>query len=311
MRHLGAMIICVTIVGAWSMHLFGTDVDSILLSRGNVAIPFDEAFFYSVRHTNPDAYKESISKPQATYRVLQNLYMLKRAAQLAEENSLVRASEQAYLVDDIYRRTLLERYLEQVVSERITKIDWEGLAAAEYALRKQQFISPEEIRVEHLLVSIDGIDFDMFVEKVREVERHIASNDNFIDLIERYSDDPSARQNKGDLGFFGRQRMQPTFSQAAFSLAEPGEITGPVMTRFGAHFIRLVDRRAETQLTFNEVKRSLVSEVKESMRSELREEFLSELRNEIEPDLATIDEQDLVQRFIDAYEERGLHVYPR
>ena len=158
MRHLGAIIVCVTIVGTWSMHLFGTDVDSILLSRGDVAIPFDEAFRYSVRHTNPDAYKESISKPQATYRVLQNLYMLKRAEQLAEENAVVQAGEQAYLVNDIYRRTLLERYLEQVVAERITKIDWEGLAAAEYALRKQQFISPEEIRVEHLLVSIDGIE---------------------------------------------------------------------------------------------------------------------------------------------------------
>ena len=87
---------------------------------------------------------------------MQNLYMLKRAEQLAEENAVVQAGEQAYLVNDIYRRTLLERYLEQVVAERITKIDWEGLAAAEYALRKQQFISPEEIRVEHLVVSIDG-----------------------------------------------------------------------------------------------------------------------------------------------------------
>jgi hypothetical protein len=107
--------------------------------------------------------------------VLQNLYVLKRVAALAEGSPSFSASESQYLVNDIYRRQLLERYLADEIAVRMELIDWRGLAKAEYAQRKANFVSPEEVRVEHLLVSMEDLSFDGFVARVREVESQITS----------------------------------------------------------------------------------------------------------------------------------------
>ncbi|CAJ0831941.1 17726_t:CDS:2 [Entrophospora sp. SA101] len=50
------------------------------------------------------------------------------------------------------------------------------------------------------------------------------------------SDCSSAKRN-GDLGFFGRGQMQPSFEDAAFKL-EVGELSGPVWSDSGVHLIQ-------------------------------------------------------------------------
>ncbi|MDC0573962.1 peptidylprolyl isomerase [Luminiphilus sp.] len=275
--------------------------DEVILSHEGVQISFSEAFAYSLRHTNPDAYAVSMSKPQATFRVVQNLYVYKRVASLMEASPTFSAVEWQYLIDDFYRRKLLARYLDDAIAERMTAVDWEGLAKAEFAQRKARLTSPEEVRAEHLLVSMEEVPFDAFVSKVRAVQEQLSLGADFADLVAQYSDDSSA-VNNGDLGFFSRKRMQPSFSKAAFALTEPGEIVGPVMTRFGAHFIRFIDRREEQPLTFDEVESRLIEEIKKETEARLREELLVEVRDEIESDLVTIDERALLARFLQAYE---------
>ena len=278
--------------------------ETVILSKGEVEINFEEAFAYSLRHTNPNAYEASLTKPQATFQVLQNLYVLKRVARQVEDEGLISQGDSRYLREDLYRRALLERYLDHNILARMAQIDWEGLAKAEFALRKSEFVSPERVRAEHLLVSIEGMPFDTFVSTVKAVQKGLAEEIDFSLLISQYSDDPSSAANGGDLGFFSRQRMQPAFSDAAFSLEQPGDITGPVMTVYGAHFIRLVDRKEEQALSFERVKEALIQELKASTKVRLREELLGEIREEIEPELAAIDESEMVSSFLKAYEQR-------
>lgn len=279
-----------------------TQADDIILQHGGIQITLEEAFAYSLSHTNPDAYVASISKSLATYRVLQNLYTLKRVAALVEASSYFSATDLQYLMDDFYRRRLLEQYVGEVLSERMAEIDWQGLAKAEYAQRKADFISPEKVRVEHLLVSMENLLFDDFVARVREVESQVNSENDFSDLIAQYSDDPSAARNDGDLGYFSRESMQPAFADAAFNLTEPGEIVGPVMTQFGAHFLRFIDRKEEQSSTFGELEGRLINQIKKDTQARLREEILTEIRDEIDPELIEIDESALLERFLQAYE---------
>jgi len=280
-----------------------TRAERLILSKDGIDISFEEAFTYSVKHTNSGAYEVSMSKPLATHRVLQNLYVLKRIDQLVTDTGIIPPSERQYLENDIRRRISLERYLDKVISERMAEIDWDGLAEAEYAQKKSELKSSEEVRVEHILVSIESLPFEAFVSKVIAVQEALARGADFAKLIAAYSDDPSAERNGGDLGFFTRQRMQPTFADAAFGLQDYGEITGPVMTRFGAHFIRFLDRRDPETLPFDRVKRALIKEIKKSTESALREEFLGVFRDEIRPELAEVSEPDLLQEFLRAYEQ--------
>jgi parvulin-like peptidyl-prolyl isomerase len=276
-----------------------------LLSKNGVEVTFIEAFAYSLRHTNPDAYTVSISKPRAATRVVENLYVLERVSALLESSSLVSREDRLYIQEDVFRRSNLELYLNALVSSRLEEIDWNGLALAEYAMRKNELIAPEEVRVEHLLISTEGVPFEGFVKRVLTVQTKIAAGEQFEDLIIQFSDDPSVVQNRGDLGFFTRDRMQPAFSDAAFSLQNRGDVSGPVMTRFGAHFIRLLDRRDESPLTFAEVRTALIEEIKKSTRARLRDEFLSEVRSEIEAELVEINEQILIDRFVNFYQKEN------
>jgi parvulin-like peptidyl-prolyl isomerase len=290
--------------GLLSNLIVAAHAETVILSKGEVEINFEEAFAYSLKHTNPNAYEASLTKPQATFRVLQNLYVLKRVARQVEDEGLISQGDSRYLREDLYRRALLERYIDHNILARMEQIDWEGLAKAEFALRKSEFVSPAKVRAEHLLVSIEGIPFDTFVSTVKAVQKGLAEEIDFSLLISQYSDDPSSAENGGDLGFFSRQRMQPAFSDAAFSLEQLGDITGPIMTIYGAHFIRLVDRKEEQALSFERVKEALIQELKGSTTARLREELLSEIREEIEPELATIDESEMVSSFLKAYDQR-------
>jgi len=81
-------------------------------------------------------------------------------------------------------------------------------------------------------------DFD----RVRE---RLATGENFNDLALEYSEDPSVKNNKGDLGFFDRKSMVKEFSDAAFS-AKKGELVGPVKSSFGYHLIFVEDKKRES-----------------------------------------------------------------
>lgn len=65
---------------------------------------------------------------------------------------------------------------------------------------------------------------------------------DFNELALEYSDDPSAKENRGSLGFFTALQMVHQFEDAAYSL-EVGQISDPILTDFGYHIVKLEDRK--------------------------------------------------------------------
>lgn len=67
------------------------------------------------------------------------------------------------------------------------------------------------------------------------------SGADFAELARNHSEGPSSKQG-GDLGFFTRDQMVDSFSEAAFALSDSGDVAPePVKTRFGYHVIRLTN----------------------------------------------------------------------
>jgi hypothetical protein len=126
---------------------------------------------------------------------------------------------------DLARRLLLFGAVRTAVGGRsVTDAELQQL----YEQDKTQFT---QLHVEHILV-------DTQAEAERIAER--ATPQNFGALAKKYSIDPSAKQNAGDLGTVSASQLDQAFVAAALAL-KPGEISPPVQTQFGWHVILLVD----------------------------------------------------------------------
>ncbi|MFM7487934.1 MAG: peptidylprolyl isomerase [Cytophagales bacterium] len=78
--------------------------------------------------------------------------------------------------------------------------------------------------------------------RLNELRDRILAGENFNELALKYSEDPSARQNGGEMGFVGRGSMVPPYEAMAFKLRK-GEISIPFKSQFGHHIMQLIDRR--------------------------------------------------------------------
>lgn len=113
-------------------------------------------------------------------------------------------------------------------------------------LRKSYARMQEVVRASHILFQFppnaSSEDSLIVLKMALKVKGEIENGGNINDLALQYSDDPSAKTNKGDLGFFtGLQMVQP-FEDAAYNL-QVGKVSDPVLTSYGYHIIQLKDRQ--------------------------------------------------------------------
>lgn len=113
-------------------------------------------------------------------------------------------------------------------------------------LRKAYSRMQEIVKASHILFKFpqnasreDTIAVYRMAEKIKD---EASSGADFHQLAAKYSEDPSAAFNKGDLGYFTALQMVLPFEEAAYSL-KIGEVSSPILSDFGYHIIKLEDRR--------------------------------------------------------------------
>jgi peptidyl-prolyl cis-trans isomerase SurA len=106
--------------------------------------------------------------------------------------------------------------------------------------------SLKEINASHILIMVDEnampADTLKAYKQVMDIRQKALNGEDFGELAVKYSQDPSAKENKGDLGFFTAFRMVYAFESAAFKTPK-GKISNPIRTRFGYHLIKVNDVR--------------------------------------------------------------------
>ena len=75
-----------------------------------------------------------------------------------------------------------------------------------------------------------------------DVRNQLLAGADFATVAKKYSDDPTALSNGGDMGWSARGRMVPEFEAVAFRL-KPKEISMPFESPFGMHVMQLMERR--------------------------------------------------------------------
>ena len=105
--------------------------------------------------------------------------------------------------------------------------------------------------------------------------RILAGQADFAALAREHSRDGSAKDG-GDLGWATPGRYVPAFEQALEAL-KPGEISEPLVSRFGVHLIQLQER-AEQELTAPEQRAMARDALREKKTEEAYENWMRELR---------------------------------
>ena len=111
------------------------------------------------------------------------------------------------------------------------------------AFDRQKFV----VRASHILVMVKGnaspADSLVAYNKIKSYKKQIEAGADFATIAKQRSEDPSAKQNSGDLGYFGVFQMVYPFENAAFS-TPVGGVSDIVRTKYGYHILKVVDKKA-------------------------------------------------------------------
>ena len=114
----------------------------------------------------------------------------------------------------------------------------------------------ESRQVAHILLE------DASDELVAEIQGKIIAGETFGELAREYSDDFASAESEGDLGYTAGDTFPEAFENA-LAILNLGEVSPPVTTDAGIHFIKLLDIQQDTYLLTDEsprIERELMRE---------------------------------------------------
>lgn len=107
----------------------------------------------------------------------------------------------------------------------------------------------ERVHVQHIFLGLapTAADSAAVLARADSVAQATRDSADFCALAQTYSTDEESRKNCGELGWYPIEEMFPEF-RTALERAQPGEIIGPVQTKFGWHVLRVLERRDQRTL---------------------------------------------------------------
>ena len=128
----------------------------------------------------------------------------------------------------------------------------------------------ESRRVSHILITENN---DTLID---EINAKIAANASFESLVSEYSEDFGSASVGGDLGFTSGETFPDSFEEAVMEL-NIGEVSGPVQTESGIHFIKLTEIQKD-EYVYEDEKARIMEDLANEAVSEIFVEKLEILR---------------------------------
>jgi peptidyl-prolyl cis-trans isomerase SurA len=257
--------------------------------------PFYTDEFIRVYNKNLDLVKDESQKDLNQYLDLYVGYKLKveKANKLGLQNG-----EQYQAELKSYRNQLSKNYItdSKVTNELVN----EAYERAKY-----------EIKASHILILVDenadSKDTLSAYNQALDLRQRIISGQDFSQVAKEFSQDPSAKDNGGDLGYFSTFRMVYPFETAAYKTAV-NEISMPIRTRFGYHIIKTTakrDNRGELEVAHIMILKPQESENAQNPEKEINDiykklqqgEKFEELARQFSQDKASSNRGGVLNRF--------------
>jgi len=182
--------------------------------------------------------------------------------------------------DDIKKGMTIEKFIVERFVDKTTVPEKE--IKAYYESHLNLFKQPEQVKASHILIKVESkakeSEKEDALKKIRDIQKKQVKGDDFAKLAKEYSQGPSNAKG-GDLGYFKRGQMVPAFEEVAFKL-KPGEVSDIVKTRFGYHLIKVVDKKPESTVPYEEIKDRLGQYLKQEKVQKEIKQLVEKLRKD-------------------------------
>lgn len=157
-----------------------------------------------------------------------------------------------------------------------------------YQQNLERFKQGESVHASHILITVpQNATADQKKQartKAEQILKQLKGGADFGKLAREQSQDPGSAPQGGDLGFFPKGQMEPSFEAAAFGL-KPGALSGVVETPFGYHIIKVIEKKpphtAPLQEVGPQIKQFLTEQQKETKLTALVEQVKSKMKIDI------------------------------
>ena len=186
-----------------------------------------------------------------------------------------------------------ERTLLTKVAEAVTKDV--SVPAAEiqkyYDEHKDEFKQDEARTARHILFAPGGGTPDAAgtytdaqwadaLAKAEKARQEIVNGADFAAKAKELSNDPTTKDQGGDLGVVQKGTMVPEFETSVFGLKK-GDISQPVKTQYGYHLIEVTDITPAKQQTFDEVKAQIETQLVDPKKAAAWDAWLAKIKTEL------------------------------
>lgn len=186
---------------------------------------------------------------------------------------------EAQFREQLRRSLLVTRFVDRDIAAGVSVSDDE--ARRYYDQNPNEMKRPESARFSQIMVRVapeaTAAQRAGRRQRIEAILKELRAGEDFAEMARKHSDGREAAQG-GDSGVLVRGGGPPPIERAVFSLA-PGEVSDIVETRLGFHILKVIERRPDRVLTFEEAKPSIVAKRTGRERDEKIQEYLLGLRD--------------------------------
>ncbi|MCX5796063.1 MAG: peptidyl-prolyl cis-trans isomerase [Elusimicrobia bacterium] len=169
------------------------------------------------------------------------------------------------LRSQIETQNLRENLVAKAKNIQVTDAEVKGFFDA----NKERLASPEAVHLRNVQVNTE--------KEANDFLAAIKTGADFAKLASQVSLDNTTKGRGGDVGFVPRGTLLPEIEKAAFAL-KPGEVAGPVKTKFGYHVLKAEESRPAKPAVFEEIKVDLRRTMTADKITKAWPDYLQELR---------------------------------
>lgn len=274
MKFLPLSILCICLaLPAWSQE--------IVLARNQWTTVTKADFDQEIARIPKDQQFQFLASAERVARTVEGILVTKT---LAAQARVAKVDQEAAVKAEIHAASekILARHQTERAEAAMTVPDLAKRAEELYKSDPRKYAEKDVVHAMHILIDARCRSAEAAKTRAQEARAEVVAGKSFAEVARKYSDDPSAAKNGGDLGPLVRDSLSPAFLEATLAL-KPGELSEPVLTNFGYHVIRLESVKKGRQLSFGEVRESIIAEVRDDWMKQQRKAFVEKIT--VDPNL--------------------------